>query len=630
MTTEAQILTYVRRNSAGLTLLAELDFGYESGGAPAVGTLYLADRTFRTGGGDSPPNTRYRSCIDSAPDFSRAVDVRKLGGRGVQSVGSLVLANADGEFDFLLNAILDGYEVRFLIGDSSWQRLDFYPLNTAVVAAVKANDLNVTLELRDKALLLDVPVIGAAIATGPNAGKPKPLAFGYVYNLDLTPYLLSEVDLTYYINNFALDSNTPFDTLGLRVRDAGGSLDSGVLWSFATLAVNTATETLTRVAHGFSVNDVIYLVRQLSGGGSLPGGLNTFTQYWVIAAGLTADDFRLSLTKGGSAVDLTSAGAAGNTYDVYRRRFHITPSTAILQLSSDPVGRPTMDYLAADAAGAFTIAQPHKVFKYLVQTFTRLDAADIDTAAMDALATLEQATIYISMAVTDRTNLMDLLDAIATLSRSWYAFTAAGVLTVGRFDLANLDAVVPDATITDAEIVGEVQVENLPLPWGKIVLDAAPNVVQQTDGLITTVDPEDRTAWAHPYQVRATTTDPVGATYPNDWWTYHKSAIDSQPIGVPLGAPGDPLTVVPAVAQVAVDAMTEEFRPNTRVARLSVGLDHFLRDPGDCIAIDRDRLLMDGGVNFRLASIGVKYSRRECEMTFVRRQIPEYATGSYA
>ena len=44
--------------------------------------------------------------------------------------------------------------------------------------------------------------------------------------------------------------------------------------------------------------------------GALPTGLSVDTQYWVISAGLSADDFRLSTSKAGSAIN-TSGSQSG-------------------------------------------------------------------------------------------------------------------------------------------------------------------------------------------------------------------------------------------------------------------------------------------------------------------------------
>lgn len=62
------------------------------------------------------------------------------------------------------------------------------------------------------------------------------------------------------------------------------------------------TDLITITGHGLVANDRIYLTR-LAGG----TGLALNTTYYVIASGLTANDFKVSATVGGAAVDITVA-----------------------------------------------------------------------------------------------------------------------------------------------------------------------------------------------------------------------------------------------------------------------------------------------------------------------------------
>ncbi len=68
----------------------------------------------------------------------------------------------------------------------------------------------------------------------------------------------------------------------------------------------------TKVAHGLIAGDSVTLVSS----GALPTGLLQKRQYYVIATGLTADDFRVSLTPAGTAVDTT--GSQSGTHTLYK------------------------------------------------------------------------------------------------------------------------------------------------------------------------------------------------------------------------------------------------------------------------------------------------------------------------
>lgn len=72
-----------------------------------------------------------------------------------------------------------------------------------------------------------------------------------------------------------------------------------VVVSGATAAA--ATNLITKTAHGLVAGNRIYLTVRTGG-----AGLALNTSYYVIASGLTANDFKVSLTVGGTEVDITT------------------------------------------------------------------------------------------------------------------------------------------------------------------------------------------------------------------------------------------------------------------------------------------------------------------------------------
>ena len=68
-------------------------------------------------------------------------------------------------------------------------------------------------------------------------------------------------------------------------------------------AVDTATETVTSNAHGYANATPI----QIAATTTIPAGLSALTTYYVVGA--TANTFQFSLTVGGAAINITSAGA---------------------------------------------------------------------------------------------------------------------------------------------------------------------------------------------------------------------------------------------------------------------------------------------------------------------------------
>ena len=65
----------------------------------------------------------------------------------------------------------------------------------------------------------------------------------------------------------------------------------------------------TKTGHSLSVGDTV----KLSTTGALPTGLNTTTTYYVISAGLTGNDFQLSTTRGGTAINTSGTQSGTHT-----------------------------------------------------------------------------------------------------------------------------------------------------------------------------------------------------------------------------------------------------------------------------------------------------------------------------
>lgn len=90
-------------------------------------------------------------------------------------------------------------------------------------------------------------------------------------------------------------SNGPFGY------DAGAGLS-------ATYTADAGTDVLTSAGHGLSNGQIV----RLDSTSFPPGGLSLGTNYYVINK--TTDTFQLSLTSGGSAIDITTAGSGTQTW----------------------------------------------------------------------------------------------------------------------------------------------------------------------------------------------------------------------------------------------------------------------------------------------------------------------------
>jgi hypothetical protein len=214
---------------------------------------------------------------------------------------------------------------------------------------------------------------------------------------------------------------------------------------------------------------------------------------------------------------------------------------------------------------------------------------------------------------------VSIFDDIARSTYSWYGWTSAGVLTVGRLNLASLASATATATITQADIIDgtELAFENLPLPWGKVTVDSDPNTTVQTDSFAGTATAANRAIWGRPYQVRVTTTDPAGTDYLGNWWDYHKSAIDSAPISMAIGTPLLSGVFAGSPAQEVCDAVTALFKPWTRVYRETVGLEWYDLTPGDIVELVHPRYGLEDGKNVAVVSVAPNFSEGTCDLIYV-------------
>lgn len=74
---------------------------------------------------------------------------------------------------------------------------------------------------------------------------------------------------------------------------------------------NASPAVVTWTGHGLVAGQPVVF----STTGSLPTGLTAGTVYYVISAGLTANEFQVSATAGGAAIDTSSAGSGTHTAD---------------------------------------------------------------------------------------------------------------------------------------------------------------------------------------------------------------------------------------------------------------------------------------------------------------------------
>lgn len=109
------------------------------------------------------------------------------------------------------------------------------------------------------------------------------------------------------------------------------------------VTINTTTDTFSSTAHGLVAGDQITFT---ASEGTLPTGLSFGTTYHVLAAGLTADAFRVSETAGGTVINMS--GSAAGTYQFVRQG---ATEIDVIDLGANRLGR-QIKYPSAGSLGS--------------------------------------------------------------------------------------------------------------------------------------------------------------------------------------------------------------------------------------------------------------------------------------
>jgi hypothetical protein len=135
-------------------------------------------------------------------------------------------------------------------------------------------------------------------------------------------------------------SPSPLYTAKARVSAFGATrIEKGVTFDIPSNLI-TCTDLL---GHGLSIDDqVIFNCSQ----GTFPDNIVTGTEYYVISSGFTTVDFKVSLTQGGSPVDIS--GTATGAYTVIRQG---NTEVDVIDLGANRLGR-QLKYPTAGSAGS--------------------------------------------------------------------------------------------------------------------------------------------------------------------------------------------------------------------------------------------------------------------------------------
>ena len=141
--------------------------------------------------------------------------------------------------------------------------------------------------------------------------------------------------------------------------------------SLVTSTFDNATEIWTSVTHGLVDGDIVQLTNS---GGALPSGFAGATVYYVISA--TPTTFKLSLTRGGAAVDGTTNGTGTHTV---HNKFQLPDVRGRALIALDNLGGSAASLVTGATALGYTVgAQNHTL------TFEQIPGDNVHAAATAA------------------------------------------------------------------------------------------------------------------------------------------------------------------------------------------------------------------------------------------------------
>ena len=185
MTTINELIDWLKSDDHITTILVEIT--YVQGGPT---TLYLGNRPFTTKPTDTPQNQFYDPCLIGGISFNENLS---LDGSVRVSFGDLEIDNTGGSKDAWFDYILVNRPINIYIGDSRWNRNDFYLIFSGLIADISSRNLSsINIILVDKLQRLNNPITDEKLPIVNTTNDVLvPLTFGEVFNV--TPVITDNV-----------------------------------------------------------------------------------------------------------------------------------------------------------------------------------------------------------------------------------------------------------------------------------------------------------------------------------------------------------------------------------------------------------------------------------------------------
>lgn len=211
---------------------------------PGVRSLYFSDAGFVTEPGDVPSNTYFVRRIGAPLSITRALfSGTDVGGQSSIALGTIILANDDGAYDFLGDYDWSGRFVELGYTAKTTPVLaDFEVLFTGTAETITLGVQDLTINLRDLQVLFDQPFqptatyggTGGADGTSDLTGRRKPWLGGI--SRQVAPILIDAANLIYQINSGPISS-----VLAARDKGAAFSAPGADCANYAALVAASMT-----------------------------------------------------------------------------------------------------------------------------------------------------------------------------------------------------------------------------------------------------------------------------------------------------------------------------------------------------------------------------------------------------
>jgi hypothetical protein len=181
------------------------------------------------------------------------------------------------------------------------QLSDIYSeISAASQANASANHAAVKLQTHDNLLATNITAVG-----GFEESVSIDSIGGSIINMDITPQSGNRAGLSVGNQNIAhTESGKTFAIDGVQINGTStNAFTISGIGPVTVTAVDTATDTLTSVGHGYVVNTPVSYTTD----GTQIGGMVKEALYYVINP--ATDTFQLSATRGGATIDLTGSGS---------------------------------------------------------------------------------------------------------------------------------------------------------------------------------------------------------------------------------------------------------------------------------------------------------------------------------